>query len=198
MSDRVTEIHPLGFFLPSNTRLLMLGSFPPPRARWSMDFYYPNIQNDMWRILGIIFYNDKDYFLETRKTFSREKAVLFCEQKGIGIGDTAAEVIRLKANASDKFLEVARPFDPHEVLSQIPACEAIVLTGQKAMDTLLSVIPQAIEPAVGSFTEFILGRQTYKLFRMPSSSRAYPKPLKEKAAVYRGMFEELKMIHQSI
>ena len=39
-----TELHPLGFFLPENTRLLMLGSFPPPKARWSMDFYYPNIQ----------------------------------------------------------------------------------------------------------------------------------------------------------
>lgn len=33
-----TELHPLGFFLPENTRLLMLGSFPPPKARWSMDF----------------------------------------------------------------------------------------------------------------------------------------------------------------
>mgnify|MGYP002227391153 CR=1 FL=1 len=34
------EQHPLGFFLPENTKLLMLGSFPPPRARWSMNFYY--------------------------------------------------------------------------------------------------------------------------------------------------------------
>ena len=50
-----TELHPLGFFLPENTRLLMLGSFPPPKARWSMDFYYPNIQNDMWRILWLDF-----------------------------------------------------------------------------------------------------------------------------------------------
>ena len=55
-----TELHPLGFFLPENTRLLMLGSFPPPKARWSMDFYYPNIQNDMWRILGLIFYGNKE------------------------------------------------------------------------------------------------------------------------------------------
>ena len=64
------EQHPLGFFLPENTKLLMLGSFPPPRARWSMNFYYPNIQNDMWRILGLVFYNDKEYFLETKKAFS--------------------------------------------------------------------------------------------------------------------------------
>ena len=110
-----TELHPLGFFLPENTRLLMLGSFPPPKARWSMDFYYPNIQNDMWRILGLIFYGNKDAFLRDKKAFSEEKAKAFCREKGIGIGDTAMEVIRLKANASDKFLEVVRPIDPQKV-----------------------------------------------------------------------------------
>ncbi|MDH6357599.1 uracil-DNA glycosylase family protein [Parabacteroides sp. PF5-9] len=188
-----TETHPLGFFLPENTRLLMLGSFPPPRSRWSMEFYYPNIQNDMWRIIGLIFYQDKDYFLKTKKSFSREKAVAFCEEKGIGIGDTAAEVIRLKANASDKFLEVAKPFDPEEVLSQIPLCEAIVITGQKAMDTFLSVIPQAEEPKVGEYTCFTWMKRSFKLFRMPSSSRAYPKPLEEKAAMYRTMFASIQM-----
>ena len=109
-----TELHPLGFFLPENTRLLMLGSFPPPKARWSMDFYYPNIQNDMWRILGLIFYGNKDAFLRDKKAFSEEKAKAFCREKGIGIGDTAMEVIRLKANASDKFLEVVRPIDPEK------------------------------------------------------------------------------------
>ena len=37
-----TESHPLEPFLPSNGRTLFLGSFPPPRARWSMDFFYIN------------------------------------------------------------------------------------------------------------------------------------------------------------
>ena len=46
------EEHPLLPFLPPEARLLMLGSFPPPRYRWSMDFYYPNWNNDMWRIVG--------------------------------------------------------------------------------------------------------------------------------------------------
>lgn len=189
-----TELHPLGFFLPENTRLLMLGSFPPPKARWSMDFYYPNIQNDMWRILGLIFYGNKDAFLRDKKAFSEEKAKAFCREKGIGIGDTAMEVIRLKANASDKFLEVVRPIDPEKVLSQIPECVAIVVTGQKAMDTLLSVLPGTEEPKVGSSTEFICMGRRMRLFRMPSSSRAYPRPLEEKAAAYRGMFEALGMV----
>ena len=189
-----TELHPLGFFLPENTRLLMLGSFPPPRARWSMDFYYPNIQNDMWRILGLIFYGNKDAFLRDKKAFSEEKAKAFCREKGIGIGDTAMEVIRLKANASDKFLEVVRPIDPEKVLSQIPECVAIVVTGQKAMDTLLSVLPATEEPKVGFSSEFSCMGRTMRLFRMPSSSRAYPRPLEEKAAIYRGMFETLGMV----
>ena len=58
------ETHPLQPFLPGGAEILMLGSFPPKRERWSMDFYYPNIQNDMWRIMGLIFFNDKDYFVE--------------------------------------------------------------------------------------------------------------------------------------
>lgn len=196
MENRETEQHPLGFFLPENTRLLMLGSFPPPKQRWSMNFYYPNIQNDMWRILGLIFYRNKDYFLESPKKFSEEKAKAFCLEKGIGIGDTAVEIIRLKNNASDNFLQVVTPLNPEEILSRIPACKAIVVTGQKAMDTLIAMLPPLETPKVGSYSRFTLLDRVFRLYRMPSSSRAYPKPLEEKAAVYRQMFEELGMTEE--
>ena len=67
------EKHPLEPFLPPKAKLLMLGSFPPQRKRWSMDFYYPNLNNDMWRIVGLLFFGDKDHFLnDTRKAFCRE------------------------------------------------------------------------------------------------------------------------------
>ncbi len=190
----VSEIHPLGFFLPEQTQLLMLGSFPPPQARWSMNFYYPNIQNDMWRILGTLFYQDKEYFLKNKKAFSETKAKAFCHEKGIGLGDTGVEVLRLKNNASDNFLQVVRAIDIEAVLAQIPECRAIVVTGQKAMDTLLSVLPFTEEPKVGTYSTFQLLGKSFRLYRMPSSSRAYPKPLEEKAAIYRGMFEDLGML----
>ena len=38
----VIERHPLEPFLPANGRMLFLGSFPPPKERWSMEFFYPN------------------------------------------------------------------------------------------------------------------------------------------------------------
>lgn len=188
------EEHPLKPFLPRNARLLMLGSFPPQQKRWCMDFYYPNMQNDMWRIFGIIFFEDKDYFLtENKKSFDKERIITFLNEKGIAIFDTASAIIRQKDNASDKFLEVVTPTDVKTLLSQIPDCEAIVTTGQKATDTLLALF-SATEPKVGSYSVFDHDGRKMKLFRMPSSSRAYPKPLVEKAAIYRTMFEELKMI----
>ena len=50
------EWHPFEPFLPKNAKVLMLGSFPPQAKRWSMKFYYPSFINDMWRILGLIFF----------------------------------------------------------------------------------------------------------------------------------------------
>ena len=35
------EEHPLEPFLPANAKLLMLGSFPPQKKRWSMEFFIP-------------------------------------------------------------------------------------------------------------------------------------------------------------
>ena len=70
MSD--IERHPLKPFLPPSAKVLMLGSFPPPRARWSMDFFYPNFQNDMWRVLGLIFYADKNRFVIADERFSTQ------------------------------------------------------------------------------------------------------------------------------
>ena len=114
------ENHPLQPFLPVKARLLMLGSFPPQKKRWSMDFYYPNLNNDMWRITGILFFNNKDYFLnESKKAFCRERITDFLNEKGIALFDTASVIRRLQDNASDKFLEVVQPTDILAVLLQL-------------------------------------------------------------------------------
>ena len=96
------EQHPLEPFLPGNARLLMLGSFPPQRKRWSMEFYYPNWNNDMWRIAGLLFFNDKDHFADkSQKAFRKERIIDFLNEKGIALFDTATAVRRLQDNASE-------------------------------------------------------------------------------------------------
>ena len=194
--DIEIENHPLEPFLPANARLLMLGSFPPQKKRWSMDFYYPNLNNDMWRIVGLLFFNNKDYFLnETRKAFCRERIISFLNDKGIALFDTASAIRRLQDNASDKFLEVVEQTDISLLLKQIPMCKAIVTTGQKATDIIREQI-KVKEPVVGTSEPFEFEDRIMRLYRMPSSSRAYPLPIEKKSAIYRIMFNELGLLNE--
>lgn len=174
------EEHPLEPFLPANAVLLMLGSFPPQKKRWSMDFFYPNLQNDMWRIVGLIFFQDKEHFLNPeKKVFDKDRIIEFLNDKGIALYDTASAIRRLQDNASDKFLEVIEQTDISLLLKQIPMCKAIVTTGQKATDIIREQI-EVKEPTVGTSEPFEFGDKAMKLYRMPSSSRAYPLALEKK------------------
>ena len=188
------EEHPLEPFLPANARLLMLGSFPPQKKRWSMDFFYPNLQNDMWRIFGLLFFSDKEHFLlPDKKAFNKEYLVEFLTEKGIALYDTATSVRRLQDNASDKYLEVVEPTDIRLLLKQLPHCKAIVTTGQKATDIIRSQI-EVNEPSVGGSCPFEFEDRSLRLYRMPSSSRAYPLALEKKSAFYRLMLKELGIL----
>lgn len=190
------EEHPLEPFLPANAVLLMLGSFPPQKKRWSMDFFYPNLQNDMWRIVGLIFFQDKEHFLNPeKKVFDKDRIIEFLNDKGIALYDTASAIRRLQDNASDKFLEVIEQTDISLLLKQIPMCKAIVTTGQKATDIIREQI-EVKEPTVGTSESFEFGDKAMKLYRMPSSSRAYPLALEKKAAAYRVMFNELGLLNE--
>ena len=193
------EPHPLQPFLPHDARLLMLGSFPPQQKRWSMEFYYPNWTSDMWRIVGLIFFADKHHLeLPDRKAFNKEQLVEFLTRQGIALYDTASAVRRLRDNASDKFLEVVTPTDIPALLGQLPLCQAIVTTGEKATQTLCALAStghqleeEVTPPPVGGSTQLTIGNRTITLYRMPSYSRAYPLAIEKKAAAYQKMFEEV-------
>ncbi len=181
------EKHPLEPFLPEGAKILMLGSFPPKRERWSMEWFYPNKQNDMWRIMGHLFYGDKDHFVvPNEKRFDKDRIVQFCTAQGIALYDTASEVRRLRDNASDKFLEVVTPTDIVALLGKLPDCRAVVTTGQKATD--IAVLQLGCEePAVGGVSSCMVNGRQVRMWRMPSTSRAYPLPLEKKTDVYRTM-----------
>lgn len=202
-STHEIERHPLRPFLPTNAELLMLGSFPPPQERWCMEFFYPNPQNDMWRIMGQIFFGDKTHFegqrdnvqctTEGKKVFNREEITSFCETKGIAIFDTAQAVIRLQGNAADEHLEIVEQTDIAALLQQIPLCHDICCTGGKAAQTLAETL-HCVLPKVGEFIETSFAGRTLRFWRMPSSSRAYPLSLDKKAAAYRRMFETIGLL----
>ncbi len=95
-SNENIERHPFGTFISSNVKVMMIGSFPPPRSKWRMEFYYPNFHNDMWRIFGLVFFENKDYFVSKEgKSFDVGRLSTFLIEKGIGIADMGEEIKRL-------------------------------------------------------------------------------------------------------
>lgn len=188
----VMEDHPLTPFLPQNGRILFLGSFPPPRAKWSMDFFYPNWINDFWRIQGLIHFGDAGWFeVKGEKRFDCERVKCFCVDKGLAFFDTANKVCRLKGNASDEFLEILQPSDIAGMVRQLPCCTAIATTGGKASGELADMLGETVLK-VGQFQPVSIAGRTLTWWRMPSSSRAYPMSLTAKAEYYRKVFASLQ------
>ncbi len=187
------EQHPLEPFLPPNARLLMLGSFPPPRRRWSMDFYYPNRTNMMWEIFGLVFFGDSQRLVDApAKSFRLADIKSLLNDQGIALYDTASAVRRLSGNASDKDLEIVVKTDIAALLQRLPLCHDIVCTGQKSFSVLTEDYGVQV-PKMGQYNEFAIAGRPMRLWRMPSSSRAYPMPLAEKAAYYSHLMQTVLM-----
>ena len=187
------EEHPLQPFLPQNARMLFLGSFPPPKTRWSMEWFYPNWINDFWRIQGLIHFDDKNYFeIKGEKRFDKERIMSFCKEKGMAFFDTARKVCRLKDNADDNFLDILEPTDVFALLRQMPSCSVVVTTGGKASEEICTYFnSKGIDvkvPKVGENVSINSDLWTGIWWRMPSSSRAYPMKLEKKAEYYKLLF----------
>ncbi|MBO4467185.1 MAG: uracil-DNA glycosylase family protein, partial [Bacteroidales bacterium] len=126
----------------------------------------------------------------------------FCTREGLAFYDTATEVKRLKDNASDAFLEVVTPTDIRALLARIPECHTVVTTGEKASGIVAETFGCRV-PSVGEYIEIPdqvrneektvrneekTVRNEVILWRMPSTSRAYPLSLEKKAEAYRKLF----------
>lgn len=185
------EKHPFEPFLPEDARVLMLGTFPPKPVRWAMPFYYPNPQNDMWAMMGHIFYSDRKHFKNADgRTYDMERIKVFLRRQGIAMYDTAVRVRRLKDNASDKFLDIVERVDLAKFFEQCPSLRAVVTAGEKATGVIAEMAGVGV-PKMGECVACCVGGHDFTLYRMPSTSRAYPLALEKKAAIYGEMFRRL-------
>lgn len=144
MDDFPIETHPFAPVLPPHARVMMMGTFPPAAAKRCMAFHYPNFQNDMWRIYGLVFFNDAGHFqVAGEKRFDAGKIRDFLMAHNIALCPTVRRAVRERGNASDKFLRIVEPVDLGAVLAQLPDCRWLFTTGGKATETLLSLLEPA-------------------------------------------------------
>ena len=189
------EYHPWEAFIPDGAKVLVMGTFPPQPPRWAMDFYYPNRTNHFWKVCGIVFPGDPMAFYDTAsKTYRLEAIKSMLRSHKIALCDTAHAVRRLKGNASDKFLDIIEPVDLDSLLARMPECVALATTGQKAAETLAALTHTHV-PAMGASVcyERPDGRRI-DIWRLPSTSRAYPLAPDKKAEFYRTFFKDVGII----
>lgn len=195
------ESHPWQPFIPDGAKVLIMGTFPPQAKRWSMDFYYPNRTNDFWKICGLLFLGDKDALLsDDRKTYDIDKIRSLMTEKRIALNDTVRKARRLKGNASDKFLEVIEPVPLFGLLSEMPGCHAVATTGEKAAGIVAALTGTDI-PRMGEMTLAAVpppdaseSPGQLEIWRMPSTSRAYPLAVEPKAEYYATLFRHLGIL----
>ena len=186
------ETHPFTPYLPKGAKVLIMGTFPPQPKRWAMDFYYPNPTNDFWRIIGLIIYGDKNrLYAPCTRRFDLPLICSTLDRCGIALHDTGHTVRRLRDNASDKFLDIVTPVDLFGLLKHIPDCHTIASTGEKAAEVISTLTSTPAPRMGGSVRDEHHGLD---IWRMPSTSRAYPLPLEQKAAYYENLFHAAGII----
>lgn len=191
------ETHPFAPVLPPNANIMMMGTFPPTADKWAMPFHYPNFYNDMWRIYGRVFFDNADYFrVGCDKRFDPERIRAFLYERGIASCPTVKQAIRETGNASDKNLTVVTAVDLQQVLLQVPNVNTLFTTGGKATEVLLGLLqtplPKSKQPKTNQQIDYPYSEQhPLSLYRLPSSSRAYPLALDKKVAAYRTFFEKM-------
>lgn len=200
LNDLEIESHPWPPFIPDGAKVLIMGTFPPQAKRWNMDFYYPNRTNDFWKICGLLFLGNKDALLiPGSKDYDLEKIRRLMTEKHIALNDTVRKARRLKGNASDKFLEVVEPVPLFSLLKEMPDCKAVATTGEKA-GTILAEITGTEIPKIGEMVtatlpdDLQLNHRHLEIWRMPSTSRAYPLAVEKKAEYYAKLFRHLDIL----
>lgn len=194
MDDIEIETHPWEPFIPPKARILVMGTFPPSPRRWTMEFYYPNRINDFWRVMGVAFYDNPDRFWDaSAKRFRLDDIRSFLTERGIALSDTGHKVRRLKGNASDKFLEIVEAVNLERLLELMPECRAVATTGQKAAEVVATLTGTTV-PRMGEAVQTTLNGRPLTIYRMPSTSRAYPMKLDAKAEIYARMFRALNLL----
>lgn len=132
-TEPVTIIHPLPPVYDSDSRILILGSFPSVKTR-EMGFFYGHPQNRFWKVAAAIFQEETPMTIETRYAFLLRNR--------IALWDSIHQCTII--GSSDSSIRDVVPNDLSPILDTAPI-EQIYCNGQKSWEMFHRYIEPRIE-----------------------------------------------------
>ncbi len=128
------EIHPDWYYNKPKMRTLILGSFPPHFNKRKFEFYYPNPQNNFWKILAQISAHSLQNF-EGAAAVNERKQIL--KRLAIGVENMGQKILRQGKSSKDTDIEILAYHSIIEIINQHPELEIIILAGYSAKHSTL-------------------------------------------------------------
>lgn len=116
------QTHPFDPIIFSDSKILILGSFPSLKS-FEEGFYYAHPRNQFWPLLSRVF---------NEETNTTEQKIALCKKHHIALFDSARRLTRETGNSSDSNLKEIEANDFNQLLAKYPSIEKILFTGKKA------------------------------------------------------------------
>lgn len=126
------ELHPWNWYAPENSRVLIVGTFPPTKRNWSFDFFYPNKANFFWRIMARIAeveiqHPTGDLAVEERKGILRKLR--------LAVTDMGQHIARSNNSSLDENLSIIEYMNIFQILDENPGIRKLIFTSSSGKES---------------------------------------------------------------
>ena len=174
------EHHPNWYHDIPLMNVLILGSFPPHENKRDFPFYYPNKQNNFWKILSAI---SKTPLQFTSGQGAVDERKLIMEKLKAGVENMGRIIERKGTSAKDTDIRITKFHDISSILRKHKELSRIILAGFSAKDStyqsflkylslkgLQVILPDTVTP--GTIFHFVFEKRTIECVICNSTSTA--------------------------
>jgi G:T/U-mismatch repair DNA glycosylase len=119
------ENHPWKWFAPTNSRTLVIGTFPTAKRNWKYDFFYPNTANLFWKVMSEIANIELKHFSGEEAVVERK---IILQKLNVVITDMGNKVIRNDESSLDEKLIPVEYMNIFQILDENPGINKILFT----------------------------------------------------------------------
>lgn len=138
------ETHPWKWYVPNNSKTLIIGTFPPVKRNWSYHFFYPNKQNLFWPVMSRLANKELTYFSGEAAVQERKEIL---ELLKVAVTDMGLEIGRKENSSLDEHLTAIEYMDIFKILDEHPSINKLIFTSSSG-----------VVSASKWFTEYLKGK----------------------------------------